>query len=240
MEALKNNFTKLYEYIKGHPLNDNIIKNIDTIIGLIEEHYINKIEIKNYNKKFIKLLTELFRPTRSEKFDALKYVYCVYSGKKNLRDFNGKSFKYIFNNFFIKGLTRTFLMTKYFNRTAYEQQEGDLEKQSINELNKLNQIANAPDGDKQVEIKLNEMIKEGVTTPFIAPEVWVKSEELYREEKSRVHELIDNIIKTMYSNKRIKVEDPPSTPLGQGTERSASSGKPTKPRVRRRRIVGKK
>ena len=53
-------------------------------------------------------------------------------------------------------------MTKYFNRTAYEQQEGDLEKQSINELNKLNQIANAPDGDKQVEIKLNEMIKEGV------------------------------------------------------------------------------
>ena len=70
--------------------------------------------------------------------------------------------------------------------------------------------------------------------------MWVKSEELYREEKSRVHELIDNIIKTIFSNKRIKVEDPPSTPLGQGTERSASSGKPTKPRVRRRRIGGKK
>ena len=71
MEALKNNFTKLYEYIKGHPLDDNIIKNVDTIIGLIEEHYKNKIKIKNYNKKFIKLLTELFRPTKIEKFDAL-------------------------------------------------------------------------------------------------------------------------------------------------------------------------
>ena len=34
-----------------------------------------------------------------------------------------------------------FLMKKYFNRTAYEQQEGDLEKQSIDKLNKGNQIA---------------------------------------------------------------------------------------------------
>ena len=246
MEALKNNFTKLYEYIKGHPLNDNIIKNIDTIIGLIEEHYKNKIKIKNYNKKFIKLLTELFRPTRSEKFDALKDMSIVSILEKNLKDFNGKSFEYKFNNFFIKGLTRTFLMTKYFNRTVYEQQEGDLEKQSISELNELNQIANAPDGAKQVEIKLNEMIEKGITTPFTAPEVWVKSEELYREETSQVRGLIDNIIKTMYSNKRIKVEDPPftrqvpSTPLGQGTKGSASSINATKPRVRRRRRGGKR
>ena len=132
-------------------------------------------------------------------------------------------------------------MTKYFNRTVYEQQEGDLEKQSISELNELNQIANAPDGAKQVEIKLNEMIEKGITTPFTAPEVWVKSEELYREETSQVRGLIDNIIKTMYSNKRIKVEDPPfieqvpSTPLGQGTKGSASSINATKPRVRRRK-----